>query len=566
MRNRLIQLSAVAATAICALMAGCAQPGATARADAAAPDVEVRTYGVDIGQQRYTPLAQVNKSTVKDLVSVWSLSLDSSANASTQPLVIDGTMYVATVGATVAVDAVTGRQKWKTPVDLPADVGAMICCGQQTRGLAYRDGVLFRPSLDAHLLAINAADGKLLWRVKVADYKQGFSITGAPLLVGDVLITGMSGAEYNTRGFLKGYDPRTGKLLWTRHTTAGPGEPGHETWNGSKQWANGGGSTWITGTYDPDLDLVYWGTGNGSPFNPVARANGGDALYICSVIAVRPKTGEIVWHYQFSPGDAFDYDAVAEMVLADIDIDGKPRKVLMNANRNGFFYVLDRATGKLLAANQYGKTVNWTQGIDMATGRPIETDLTLQFKAVGEMKDTLTVFPAWAGAKNWMPVAFDPKRRLVFVNGVDFGMQIKNKREEPKLPALFLSVDITGYAEPADGNRGFVTAIDPVTGKKAWQNLQKVPHWAGMLATGGGLVFTGNLFGEFLAYDSDTGKELWKYQTGSGIVGLPIAWQKGGRQYVTIVSGAATVYGAAGGDPNLPPVSAGASVQTFALH
>lgn len=554
----------MAASAACALlMTGCAQTGPTV---ASGPDVDVRTYGVDIGQQRYSWLSQVNKDNVKDLVPQWSLSLDSSANASTQPLVIDGTMYVSTVGATVAVDALTGVQKWKVALDLPADVGAMVCCGQQARGMAYRDGVLYRPSLDAHLLAINAADGKQLWKVKVADYKQGFSMTGAPLLVNDVLITGMSGGEFNTRGFLKGYDPKTGKLLWTRYTTAGPGEAGHETWRGSKQWEHGGGSTWITGTYDKDLDLVYWGTGNGAPFNPVARANGGDALYICSVIAVRPKTGEIVWHYQFSPGDAFDYDAVAEMVLGELEVAGKPTKVLMNANRNGFLYVLDRSNGKLLSANQYGKTINWTTGIDMATGRPIETELAKKFKADGEMKDFETVFPAWAGSKNWMPVAYDPNRKLIYVNGVDFGMKIKNKREEPKLPAAFLAADIGGYAEPPDGNRGFVAAIDPLTGKKAWQNVQKVPHWAGMLATAGGLVFTGNLFGEFLAYDADTGKQLWKYQTGSGIVSLPITWQKNGKQYVTVVSGAASAYGFAGGDANLPPVPAGATVQTFALH
>jgi alcohol dehydrogenase (cytochrome c) len=553
--------------AAAALLAGCAQTGGPAgTSNGAAGDVDVTTYGLDKGQQRYSSLGKINRGNVNHLVPAWSLSLDSSANTSTQPLVIDGTMYVATYNATVAIDAVTGRQKWKSMLDLPADVSAMVCCGSQARGLAYRDGVLFRPSLDAHLMAINAADGKVLWRTKVAEYKEGFSITSAPLLVGDTVITGMSGAEFNTRGFIRAYDAKTGKALWTRYTTPAPGEKGSETWNGSDKWKTGGASTWITGSYDADLDLVYWGTGNGSPFNPAQRANGGDSLYICSVLAIRPKTGELVWHYQFSPGDAFDYDAVAEMVLAEIDVGGKPTKVLLNANRNGFFYVLDRSNGKLLAANLYGKKVNWASGIDMATGRPIDSDITRRFKSQAVMTDHDVVFPSWAGVKNWMPIAYDPNRKLAYVNGINFGMKIKNIRDEPKLPAIFLAVDIAGYAEPEDGNRGFMAAIDPMTGKHVWDVPLKIPQWAGVLATGGGLLFTGSLTGEFLAYDSDSGKQVWKFQTGSGISGIPITWQKDGKQYVTVTSGAASIYAGAGGDPALPAVPAGGAVWTFALH
>ncbi len=551
-----------------ALLVGCAQSGAptTSMAGASGADAEVLTYGMGLGQQRYSALTQINRSTVKDLVPVWNLSLDNSANMSTQPLVKDGTMYVVTHTSTVAIDAVTGRQKWKTMIDLPADVASMVCCGIQTRGLALRDGVIYRATLDAQLMAMSAVDGKVLWLTKVADYKQGFSITGAPLVVGDVVMTGMSGGEYNTRGFIRGYDTKTGKMLWTRYTTAAPGEKGSETWNGSEQWKNGGGTTWITGSYDADLDLVYWGTGNGAPWNPQMRAKGGDALYICSVLAFRPKTGEVVWHYQFSPGDAYDYDSVAEMVLADVTMDGRPVKALVNANRNGFFYVLDRSNGKLLAANPYAKKITWASGVDMTTGRPIETDLTKRFKNQEQMTGEEEVWPNILGAKNWQPMSFDPKRQLAFINGNNLGSKLKNVRQELKLPAMFFGVDITGWVDPPDGNRGFIAAIDPRTGKHVWDVPVKVPHWSGVMSTAGDLVFTGSLLGEFMALDSDTGKQLWKFQTGSGITSLPITWSRDGKQYVTVVSGAASLYAAVGGDPNLPSVPAGGSVWTFALH
>ena len=361
---------------------------------------EVSTYGMGVAQQRFSSLTQVNKSTVKDLVPVWSTSLDNSANMSTQPLVVNGVMYVVTHNSTAAIDATNGRQIWKTLIDLPADVAAMVCCGIHARGLAVQDGVIYRATLDAHLQAMDAKDGKILWRTKVADYKEGYSITGAPLVVNGVVMTGISGGEYNTRGFIKGYEPKTGKALWTRFTTAGTGEPGNDTWNGNDNWKTGGGSTWVTGSYDAKLDLVYWGTGNGAPWNPQMRAKGGDSLYICSVLAIRPKTGELVWHYQFSPADPYDYDAVNEMVLADVNVDGKPVNAIINANRNGFFYVLDRATGKLVAANQYAKKVTWASGIDLATGRPVDTDMTKRFKAQEVMAKDEEVWPTIIGSKN----------------------------------------------------------------------------------------------------------------------------------------------------------------------
>ena len=553
------------------LLGACAQQGPTAKPGAgdSMSNIEteqVSTYGMGVAQQRFSSLTQINKATVKDLVPVWNTSLDNSANMSTQPLVVNGVMYVVTHNSTAAIDASTGRQLWKTVIDLPPDVAAMVCCGIQARGLAVQNGVIYRATLDAYLQAMDAKDGKILWRTKVADYKQGYSITGAPLVVNGVIMTGISGGEYNTRGFIRGYDPQTGKALWTRFTTAGTGEPGNETWNGNDNWKTGGGSTWITGSYDPKLDLVFWGTGNGAPWNPQMRAKGGDSLFICSVLAIRPKTGELVWHYQFSPADPYDYDAVNEMVLADVNVNGKPVSAVINANRNGYFYVLDRATGKLMAANQYAKKVTWASGIDLTTGRPIDTDMTKRFKAQEVMAADEEVWPTIIGAKNWQPISFDPNRKLAFVNGMNFGATLQNVRQELKLPAMFFGVDIKGYVTPPDGNRGYFAAIDPTTGKHVWEVPLKVPHWSGVMSTAGGLVFTGNLLGEFLAYDSDTGKQVWKFQTGSGISGMPITWERDGKQYVTITSGAATLYNATGGDTNLPAVPVGGSVWTFALH
>ncbi len=553
------------------LLGACAQMGGagTAVGDpmTSKDTAQVATYGMGQAQQRFSTLAQVNKSTVKDLVPVWNTSLDNSANMSTQPIVVDGVMYVVTHSSTAAIDATTGRQLWKTQIDLPADVAAMVCCGIQARGLVVQDGVIYRGTLDAHLQAMDAKDGRILWRTKVAEYKQGYSMTGAPLLVGGVVMTGISGGEYNTRGFVRGYDPKTGKALWTRYTTAGPDDPkANATWGGTDNWKTGGGTTWLTGTYDPKLDLVFWGTGNGSPWNPVMRSNGGDSLYICSVLAIRPTTGEVVWHYQFSPGDPYDYDSTNEMVLADVDVGGKPVAAVINANRNGYFYVLDRATGKLMAANPYAKKVTWANGIDMQSGRPIESDLTKRFKSQAVMGADEEVWPNILGAKNWQPISFDPTRKLAFVNGMNFGVTMKNVRQELKLPAMFFGAEFSGFPSPPDGNRGFLAAVDPATGRHVWDVPVKVPHWAGVMSTAGGLVFTGNLFGEFMAFDSDTGQQLWKFQTGSGISGMPITWERNGKQYVTITSGAATLYQAVGGDTNLPAVPVGGSVWTFALH
>ncbi|QTN24793.1 PQQ-dependent dehydrogenase, methanol/ethanol family [Rhizobacter sp. AJA081-3] len=553
----------LAATALSfAAAAVSAQSTADLRNDAATPG-DVTTYGMGWSLQRHTPLKQITPANAKNLAPVWNLSLDNSTNASNQPLVIDGVMYVASHTHTLAIDALTGRQKWKVAIELPNDIAGYLCCGIHTRGMAALNGVLYRTTIDAHVMAISMTDGKVLWKQKAAEYKDGYSMTHAPLIADGVLITGISGGEYGSRGFLDGWDLKTGEKKWHRWTTAAPGEPGGDTWKGEAH-KTGGAPTWLTGSYDPELNLVYWGVGNGGPWNAAAR--GGDSLYIGSVLALKPSTGEVVWHYQFSPGDPYDYDGVNELVLADLPIAGKTTKVLMQANRNGFFYVIDRTNGKLISGTQFARKVNWASGIDKASGRPIDTAMTAMVRKTEEMKDFIEVWPSAFGGKNWMPMSYDPGRKLVFLNSIDLGMKVKYvKQERPGGPNWYLGLELGGFVDPSDGNRGALVAWDPVAAKPVWTVRNKSPFWAGVLSTASGVVFTGSQTGQFLAFDSKTGKKLWSFQTGSGISGLPIAWEKNGREYITVLSGAAQVYGALAGDPDLANVPAGGSVWTFAL-
>lgn len=557
-RNRSAALVAGLLAAAAALPAH-AQSLADLRNDAATP-ADVTTYGMGWAQNRHAPGRQITPANVKNLVPAWNLSLDNNANASSQPLLVGDTMYVATHSHTIAIDPLTGRQKWKTAVEVPADVAAYLCCGIHSRGLAALDGVLYRTTIDAHVMAIGMADGKTLWKTQAANYKDGYSMTHAPLVAGDTLITGISGGEYGTRGFLTGWDLKTGQQKWKRYTTAVAGEPGAETWNPGRA-ETGGGPTWLTGTYDPELGLVYWGVGNGAPWNPATR--GKDALYIGSVLALRPATGEIAWHYQFSPGDPFDYDGTNELVLADLPAHGK---VLMQANRNGYFYVIDRAGGKLISAERFAKRVNWATGIDKASGRPIDTPMTTMLRQTESATDFVEVWPSAFGGKNWMPMSYDPGRRLAFFNTINVGMKVKYvKQDKPGGPNWWLGLELGGFVSPEDGNRGALVAWDPVTNQQVWEVPSKSPNWSGVLSTGGGVVFTGSQTGAFMAFDAKTGKKLWQFQTGSGISGLPIAWERDGKQYITVLSGSATVYAALAGDPDVANVPAGGSVWTFAL-
>jgi alcohol dehydrogenase (cytochrome c) len=517
----------------------------------------VLNYGMGYDLQRYSTLNQINKDNVKKLTPLWNLSLDDNRSEESQPIVYDGVLYVTTNSATIAVDVKNGTQLWKTKVDYPAATARVVCCGIINRGVAIYDGKLFRTTLDANVIALDAKTGKELWRQNAGDIKAGYSATMAPLIADGVVITGISGAEFGIRGFIDGWDPETGKHLWRTYTTAGEGDPNVKTWAGDS-WKLGGGSTWITGSFDPETHTVYWGVGNPGPFNAAVRA--GDNLYTCSVLALDPKTGKINWHYQFSPNNPFDYDAVAEMILATLKIDGKPTKVILDANRNGFFYVLDRATGRPLAANPYVE-VNWAKGIDLETGRPIETDVAKKARE-GEK---VTVWPSILGGKNWQPMSFNQKTGLAYANTQNFGGHYKAVPAEYKAGEWYVGMDLSDLWEWPKGPRGYLKAIDPLTGKAKWEVPSDLPRFSGVLSTAGDVVFSGQLTGEFEAFDAESGKKLWQFKTGSGIEGQPVTWQQDGTQYVAVTSGYGGVYSLFSGDERLASVPAGGSLWVFAL-
>ena len=395
----------------------------------------VVNYGMGYSLQRHSPLKQINKDNVRHLVPAWSYSLDDNRSEESQPIVYQGVIYLTTHNATMAIDAKTAHQIWKSKVDYPPETPRIVCCGIINRGAAIYDGTLFRTTLDANVIALETKTGKELWRSNAADIKEGYSMTVAPLVADGVVLTGVSGAEFGTRDFIDGWDPTTGKHLWRTYTVAAPGEPGGDTWPGDT-WKHGGGSTWITGSFDPELHTVYWGVGNPDPFNAGVRK--GDNLYTCSVLALDPKTGALKWHYQFSPNNPFDYDAVAEMVLATVKVNGKSTKAILNANRNGFFYVLDRTNGKLIAANPYVQ-VNWASGIDMKTGRPIETDISARARA-GEK---VVVWPSILGGKNWEPISYDPVAGLAYANTLNIGGRYKAIPADYKAGDWYLGMDIS---------------------------------------------------------------------------------------------------------------------------
>jgi alcohol dehydrogenase (cytochrome c) len=521
----------------------------------------VLTYGMSYSQQRFSPLTQINRDTVKRLVPAWSYSLNNNTGEESQPLIYNGVMYVTSHNKTVAVDALSGKEIWNTPIEYPSGTTRVVCCGIVNRGAAIYEGKIFRTTLDARVIALDMKTGKEVWNTKSGDAKDGIAMTGAPIIANGVLITGMAGAEYGSRGYIEGYDPDTGKQLWRRYTVPRPGEPGANTWPNDAANASGG-SSWTTGSYDPELDLLYWGIGNPAPWNALLRK--GDDLYTNTIIAVRPKTGELVWHFQMSPNDPFDHDNITSIILADLTIEGKPTKVLLQAARNGFFYVIERKTGQLIAANPYVK-VTWATQIDKETGRPEWTETTKKAIAYSEEIET---WPHITGGTNWFPSSFNPHTGLSYVNTADYGMKYQPDPVEEirnlKPGDSHRAVKITPIFN-ADGTRGHLRAIDPMTGKSKWSIPFKSPNWAGTLVTAGGLVFTGELTGEFIAVDSDTGKILWQFQTPSGIIGQPVTWERDGKQYVTVTSGTGGVYVLKTPDPNLTHVPPGGTLWTFRL-
>ncbi len=516
--------------------------------------VNVLTQSMGYDRKSYSPLTQINTVNIGRLVPIWSSSLMNDLGELAAPTVYDGVMYVINGKWTFAIDVETGRQIWRTPVELePGTRRAAF-----TRGApALYEGKLFRVTVDNHVLALDMQTGDELWNRKFADSAEGYYATGAPIVANGVLISGMSGGESTTRGFLDGWDPETGKKLWRKYTIPEPGEPGSETWpQDSDAWMYGGAPTWRSGSYDPQLDLVYWGTGNAEPYDP--RPRGAlDSLYASSVLAIRPRTGDIACYYQYTPNDVYDVDGTDEHVLADMEIAGQIRQVMIQANKNGFLYVLDRTNCTLIAAHPYVR-VNWATHIDLATGRPVLTDLYTRFLAGEEV----AIWPS--RGSNAVPVAFNPNTGLVYTSTwhVPRIQQIAPPKEQ------VIGASSTGVnnrfprVEPGD-LLGHFLAIDPLTGEKKWEvPLIDFPSSAGMLATGGGVLFTGKATGEFIGLDEVTGETLWQFKTGSSINSTAITYTHNSRQYVTVASGLG------GGLANryaAGEVPTGGSVWTFAL-
>ncbi|MGZ5144793.1 MAG: PQQ-dependent dehydrogenase, methanol/ethanol family [Burkholderiales bacterium] len=522
----------------------------------------VLTFGMGYGIPMYSPLRQINKTNVKRLVPIWSTNLMNEMGELSQPTIYNGVMYIVNGNWTFALDVATGQQIWRTPVQYDRAVMRIANAGAIMRGPAtIYNGKLYRTTLDAHLLALDMKTGKQIWKQRFADFKEGYKGVAAPLFANGVLITGTTGGENATRGFLVGWDPETGKELWRTYTIPAPGEPGHETWPKTADstpdaWKTGGGSTWQNGSYDPQLDLVYWGVGNAAPYDPKYRGNA-DALYTNSVLAIRPKTGQIVWHYQFTPNDMYDADGSNENVIADLPIGGQMRKVIINANKNGFLYVIDRTNGKLIAANPLTR-VNWASRIDLATGRPVLTDVAARLMGGEEVE----VYPQ--RGTNATLFAFDPKTRLVYMNTWDLPRVqkfIPYKFEQLGEPSTAVE-GRTPDVKP-DDVVGYHVAMNPLTGQTKWKvPIKGIPNAASVLATDGSLLFTGRPTGEFIALDEDTGQTLWQFKTGSSINAPPITYTYKGQQYVTVLSGlGGSVIKRLIGDK----IPTGGAVWTFAL-
>ena len=517
----------------------------------------VLNYGMGYDLKMWSPLKQINKSNVKRLVPVWGFSLANNNGELSQPTVYNGVMYVVNGDWTFAIDVATGRQIWRTPANYDRGAIRVATTGVIMRGAAtIFEGKLFRQTIDAHVVALELKTGKEVWKQKFADWKEGYKGVIAPQVINGVLVSGMGGGDSTTRGFIEGYDPHSGKRLWRTWTIPAPGEKGSETWPHATQpdaWKYGGGATWQSSSYDPQLDLMYIGTGNAEPYNPKYR-DGMDSLYTSSVLAIRPKTGEVVWSYQTNPNDSFDFDSTAEWMVADLRVDGQLRKTLISAHKGGFMYVVDRTNGKLISAKPYVR-VNWATHIDMQSGRPVLTDL-LDRAVKGE---TVDVFPS--RGTNATLVAFNPKTNLIYANTWNLARVMKYVDYKFVLGTGSTAIESTGMT-PKGEPVGHHRAIEPLTGKVVWETpLMDVPSSAGMLGTDGGLLFTGKITGEAIALDVDTGKQLWQFKTGSSVNAPPITYTHKGVQYVTVLSGrggsSASRY-----NNDVPP---GGSVWTFAL-
>ena len=496
------------------------------------------TYSGNYNGQRYSPLSQVTPENVKNLELQWIFQARSLEKFEATPLVVDGVMYtVQAPNDVVALDAATGRVYWT--YSYTPEQAARPCCGRVNRGVAILGDMLFMATIDARLIAIDAKSGRPLWNVSVAKPESGYALTVAPLVVKDKVIVGTAGGEYGIRGFLAAYDVKTGKEVWRFYTIPGPGEPGHDTW-AADSWMHGGASVWVTGSYDPDLNLTYWGIGNPGPdWNGDNR--GGDNLYSCSVVALDADTGKLKWFYQFSPHDEFDYDSTQVPVLVDMQWLGSPRKVMLSANRNGFFYVLDRTTGQFLMGKPFVE-VNWASGFD-EKGRPIRVP-----GMTPSAQGTL-ILPGNQGGTNWYNPSYSPRTGLFYIptwanysslyvkQDVEFveGRTFGGGTPRATTPQG-IRTTVNNYAKEDEGY-GAIRALDPHTGQMKWQFKMTDVTDAGIMTTASNLLFSGGREGYFYALDARDGKLLWKFPVGGRVISGPMTYSLGGRQYIAISAG-----------------------------
>ncbi|HEY8003769.1 MAG TPA: PQQ-dependent dehydrogenase, methanol/ethanol family [Phenylobacterium sp.] len=548
------------ALALAATVAACQKPVANvdgARIAAADTNAEWVSYGKGYSEQRFSPLDKINTGNVGQLGLAWYAQFDTDRGQEATPLMVDGVLYTTTAWSKVfAFDAATGKPKWSYDPKVNGAKGFDACCDVVNRGVAIWKGKVYVGTLDGRLVALDAATGKPVWSVQTTDPAKPFTITGAPRVVKDKVLIGNSGAEYGVRGYITAYDAATGKQVWRFYTIPNPaGAPDNAasdkvmkakaqvTWpEGQWKLVGGGGTVWDAIVYDPALDMVYFGVDNGTPWNQEQRSGGkGDNLFVSSIVAVKADTGEYVWHYQVNPGESWDYSAVQPMILADLTIGGAPHKVLMQAPKNGFFYVLDRTNGKLLSAKNF-VPVTWATGIDMATGRPVENP------AARYKSDVDLQMPAPLGAHNWHPMAFSPKTGLVYIPAQQMPFAFQNDPSFVYKPGAWnLGVNLLANAAPmtaeqtkalASQIKGSLIAWDPVNQKAVW-TVPRPYFWnAGVLATGGGLVFQGAAEGQLYAYDATNGKQLWAYPTGNGVIAPPMTYELNGEQYVALMVGA----------------------------
>ena len=543
------------ASLLASVNVGCSEKAADTATESPGT-VEWTLHGNDHGEQRFSPLAQLNRDNIDELGLTWSYDIPTRRGIEATPLMVDGTLYVSGSWSIVyALDAVNGEKKWIYDPKVDRAVLAKGCCDAVNRGVAYSDGKIFVGAYDGRLIALNAANGDVLWEVVTVNQSQPYTITGAPRIAGDKVIIGNGGAELGVRGYVTAYDVDTGKQAWRFYTV--PGNPADgfenalmekaaETWTGEWWLWGGGGTAWDSMAYDPALNLFYIGVGNGSPWNQSVRSpGGGDNLFLASIMALRPDTGEYVWHYQTTPGETWDFTATQHIVLADLEIDGTQRKVLMQAPKNGFFYVLDRATGELISAEPY-TTVNWATGVDMDTGRPIEAPDARLFDGIKP------VIPSMGGGHNWPPMSYNPATGLVYIPTMNFPATYKDPTaefdQEPASGYWNLGFDMMGTAPPKVPDEqinamldatytGSLVAWDPVTQEARWSLPPTRLTLGSTLSTAGNLVFQGAHNGHLTAYDAESGTELWSSDTQTGAMAPPITYAIDGEQYVAIAVG-----------------------------